>query len=488
MAGDVGDGRKGSSCRSEQHVGTIQQPLKESGSTTKQFVPLLVALVGLPARNKTAIAHSLARYLSWIGHSARVFSVSEYRRKWMEQYDNHDFFCPENEEAMELRKKCALEAMRDAANWVTSQHGEVAIIDGTNSTRSRRQSINQMFHDQMGWKVLFVESTVDDETILARNMEETRLNSPDYKEMSREKAINDFQMRIKHYYNLFETINNKNEGDLSYIKITNAGESILAHKLKGHLQSRILSFLSSYQPTPKTMYFSRHGESEFNVLGRIGGDADLSPRGRQYAASLARHINASPPPGLHIWTSEKRRTHQTVAGITASVEHWAALNELNAGVCEGMSYEEMQEQYPREFAWRDEDKLHYRYPWGESYADIMARVEPLLLELEQSGDGVLVVSHQAVLRVVLGYFLNKSPEEVPYLDVPLHTIVKLSSKGYDYQVEFTKLPVECVDTYRKKPKNCSPGRTADDALLTVPAHYDTHDYWQIEVSNEEMIK
>lgn len=457
MAGDIGDGyaRKGTSNPGGQHVGEIQQPLKEPAGSPPggQFAPLLVALVGLPARGKTAIAHSLARYLCWIGHSARVFSVSDYRRKWTEQYDNHDFFCPNNEEAMELRKKCALEAMRDAANWITSQNGEVAILDGTNSTRSRRHSIYQMFSEQMGCKVLFVESTIDDENILAKNMEETRRNSPDYKEMSQEKAITDFQLRIKHYLNLFETINPKSEGLYSYIKLLNAGESISGHRLNGNLQSRILAFLSSYQILPKTMYFSRHGESEYNVLGRIGGDTDLSPRGRQYAASLARHINAAPPPGLHIWTSEKRRTHQTVAGINAPVEHLAPLNELNAGICEGMSYEEMQEQYPREFAWRDEDKLQYRYPWGESYADIMARVEPLLLELEQNGDGVLVVSHQAVLRVILGYFLNKTPEEVPYLDVPLHTIIKLSSKGYAYQVDYTKLPVECVDTYRKKPKD-----------------------------------
>ena len=78
------------------------------------------------------------------------------------------------------------------------------------------------------------------------------------------------------------------------------------------------------------------------------------------------------------------------------------------GVCEGLTYEEMQEKFPQEFAWRDQDKLRYRYPWGESYVDIMARLDPVLLELEHE-DNVLVVSHQAVLRCILGYFLNKKP-------------------------------------------------------------------------------
>lgn len=72
-----------------------------------------------------------------------------------------------------------------------------------------------------------------------------------------------------------------------------------------------------------------------------------------------------------------------------------------------MSYEEMQDKFPREFAWRDQDKLRYRYPWGESYIDIMARLEPVLMELE-SEDNLLIISHQAVLRCILGYFLNKN--------------------------------------------------------------------------------
>lgn len=111
----------------------------------------------------------------------------------------------------------------------------------------------------------------------------------------------------------------------------------------------------------------------------------------------------------------------------------------------------MQEQYPREFAWRDQDKLHYRYPWGESYIDIMTRLEPVLMQLE-SEDNVLVVSHQAVLRCILGYFLDKPKDQLPYLEVPLHTIIKLTSEGYNYKMELIKLNVDCVDTNRKQPK------------------------------------
>lgn len=77
--------------------------------------------------------------------------------------------------------------------------------------------------------------------------------------------------------------------------------------------------------------FVQHGESENNVLGRIGGDADLSVRGRTYAAALARYFNHEERlKNLHVWTSELKRTQQTAQGIKAPIEPVPALNELYA--------------------------------------------------------------------------------------------------------------------------------------------------------------
>lgn len=41
------------------------------------------------------------------------------------------------------------------------------------------------------------------------------------------------------------------------------------------------------------------------------------------------------------------------------------LDELYAGVCDGLTYAEIKEKYPEEFARRQEDKLTYRYPRGK---------------------------------------------------------------------------------------------------------------------------
>lgn len=91
----------------------------------------------------------------------------------------------------------------------------------------------------------------------------------------------------------------------------------------------------------------QHGESEFNVLGKVGGDAVLSTRGERYAQALATKFNAMRIPDLRVLTSRLRRTIATARGVEAPQEHVAALNELHAGICEGLSYEEMQEHYPQ---------------------------------------------------------------------------------------------------------------------------------------------
>lgn len=65
--------------------------------------------------------------------------------------------------------------------------------------------------------------------------------------------------------------------------------------------------------------------------------------------------------------------------------------------------------------------------------------------------------HKNMWTFVLGYYHNFDrmlSDELPYINVPLHTVIKLTTEGYKCRLEFIKLNVECVDTYRKQPKVC----------------------------------
>ncbi|XP_021950362.1 6-phosphofructo-2-kinase/fructose-2,6-bisphosphatase isoform X3 [Folsomia candida] len=411
--------------------------------------PHIIAMVGLPARGKTYIAKKLSRYLNWIGINTRVFNLGEYRRQATTAYRSHEFFLMNNEEALAIRNKCASDALEDVIRWIESG-GEVAVFDATNTTRDRRKIIYEWIVQKTGYKLFFVESVCDDPNIVEQNIMEVKVNSPDYRDMENEKALSDFLQRISHYEDQYESMCEQAEAHYSFMKIFNTGEKILVHKHEGHIQSRIVYYLMNIHITPRTIYLTRHGETDFNQLGRIGGDSDLSARGRSYAKALSTFITEQDMPHLRVWTSWLKRTIQTASGIDAPQERWKALNEIDAGICEEMTYQEIQTKFPEEFAARDQSKFSYRYPRGESYEDLVARLEPVIMELERQ-ENVLVVGHQAVLRCLLAYFLDKASEELPYLEVPLHTVVKLVPVAYGCRVEYISLSVEAVDTHRPKP-------------------------------------
>lgn len=440
----------------------------------RQFSPLLVAFVGLPGRGKSLLAGRLARYLNYIGETAKVLDISEYRRKHMEKYGSHEIFRADNIPAWKLRQKSFHEALEDAKK-ILAEGTSITILDGPNVSLHQRQEIYDTFYTELGYRVMFIECVCEIPDMLERNFKDILSHSSDYREMPAEQALTDLTLKMAHYRAQYQSPTLGSHGELPCptVKLLDSGYGgVVAHGIVGVKESKILAYISNPKPAQQVIYFSRHGESEFNFLGKIGGDAPLSPRGRRYAQALAKHVNALNLKGLQVWTSVLQRTKVTAHGISANKLHLSNLNELDSGDCEGLTYEEMQEHHPKELAHRDCDKLNYRYPGGESYRDVMRRLEPVLLQLETESN-VMIISHQAVLRCILGYFLETPLDQVPYVKVPLHTIIKLTLEGHRYIIETVKMPIECVDTNRPRPTNCTVNRNTDEALKTVPNHFDT---------------
>jgi broad specificity phosphatase PhoE len=135
---------------------------------------------------------------------------------------------------------------------------------------------------------------------------------------------------------------------------------------------------------------------------KIGGDSGLSPAGKEFAQRLRgfmENLPAAQRPSA-VWTSTLRRTIQTARPLGAAWPQvqWRALDEIDAGACEGLTYAEIKAAQPDEYAARTQDKLRYRYPRGESYLDVIQRLEPVIIEIERQRSPVLIVAHQAVLR------------------------------------------------------------------------------------------
>jgi 6-phosphofructo-2-kinase/fructose-2,6-biphosphatase 2 len=78
-------------------------------------------------------------------------------------------------------------------------------------------------------------------------------------------------------------------------------------------------------------------------MGKIGGDSDLSSNGIEFAKKLPCFLKQHLIEGqsLTIWTSTFKRTIQTVKFMDFTKLHWKALDELDSGVCDGMTYDEI---------------------------------------------------------------------------------------------------------------------------------------------------
>ncbi|XP_028065218.1 probable fructose-2,6-bisphosphatase C732.02c [Camellia sinensis] len=123
--------------------------------------------------------------------------------------------------------------------------------------------------------------------------------------------------------------------------------------------------------TPRPILLTRHGESRDNVRGRIGSDSGLSllalglpiwsvdlitslngDTGEIYAKKLANFVEKrlKNERAASIWTSTLQRTILTAGSIVGFPKiQWRALKEINAGVCDGMTYEEIKKNMPEEY-------------------------------------------------------------------------------------------------------------------------------------------
>jgi broad specificity phosphatase PhoE/predicted kinase len=397
----------------------------------------VLVLVGLPARGKSYTSRRLARYLRWQGYATRVFNVGEKRRIALGGKQPASFFDPRNPEGREALQAIAAASLEDLVAWLDGE-GRIAILDATNSTRARRAWVKERCVEK-GFEVFFIELVNDDPDVIEANVRATKVTSPDYAGMDPERAVADFRQRIAHYASTYEPVGD-DEG--AYIKLIDRMRKIQTNRIDGYIPARIVFFLLNLQISERPVFLTRHGQSLDNLAGRIGGDSSIAPAGHEYARELAKHfdqrLGRSAP--LHVWSSALRRTIETAEPLGREVRQWRSLNEIQAGVCDGWTYEEIRERMPGEWEGRKRDKLRYRYPRGESYEDVISRLDKVLVEIERHREPVLVIAHQAVLRALYAYFVELPPERIPHVEIPLHTLIVLTPRAYDCVEQRLVLP------------------------------------------------
>ncbi len=178
-----------------------------------------------------------------------------------------------------------------------------------------------------------------------------------------------------------------------------------------------------------TLYYIRHGETDWNVAGRLQGrrDVPLDARGREQAthcgdilrdlfARERRDIGAldfvSSPLGRARSTMELARAALGLDAGRYRIE--PRLAEIGFGDWEGCTIAQLHERDPQRIAAREHDKWHFVPPGGESYEMVSARMGEWYESLQ--GDAV-VTAHGGTARGLMAYLGIAKPAAAPLLDI-----------------------------------------------------------------------
>lgn len=197
----------------------------------------------------------------------------------------------------------------------------------------------------------------------------------------------------------------------------------------------------------KNIYIIRHGQTEYNKKLIVQGqkiDADLNETGRKQAEDFYQKYKNVPFD--RIYTSELKRTHQSVAPfLKKGIKHTilSDLNEMNWGVFEGKPlvgeiYRQVSEIIVR---WKNGD-YNVKAGEGESPIEALQRMKSAFNTIfnENDDENILVCMHGRVLRILMCHFTGKQLRNMD--DFALHNL-GLYRIEYDTQTEKVDVKLYC---------------------------------------------
>lgn len=177
------------------------------------------------------------------------------------------------------------------------------------------------------------------------------------------------------------------------------------------------------------VYYIRHGETDWNVAGRLQGQRDipLNARGREQAMhcggvlrdlfardsmKLASFDYISSPLGRAIQTMALVREGLGLPGEGARID--PQLAEISFGDWEGFTIAELRNRDPQRIAAREHDKWRFVPPGGESYEAMAARMGAWHRGLTRDA---VVTAHGGTARGLMAYLGIAKPAAAPLVDI-----------------------------------------------------------------------
>ncbi|MEO8422088.1 MAG: histidine phosphatase family protein [Hyphomicrobium sp.] len=186
-----------------------------------------------------------------------------------------------------------------------------------------------------------------------------------------------------------------------------------------------------------TIYFIRHGETDWNAQSRYQGQADIpmNETGRAQARRNGEALRSLLPGITHCSyvaspLLRARETMEIVRGVIGlELSSYALdprLKEIHYGDWQGILAEDLPGIDAAGLEARARDTFRWRPTGGESYEDLMARSVGWLDGVAQD---TVVSGHGGISRVLRGHIYGLDAATVPELPVPQDRILVLQREG-----------------------------------------------------------
>lgn len=191
-----------------------------------------------------------------------------------------------------------------------------------------------------------------------------------------------------------------------------------------------------------TIYFVRHGQTDWNAEYRFQGQQDIpiNALGRQQATRNGETLRAvlPDPETFEFVASPLSRTRQTMQIIRDELglpqdeyQTDKRLLELNYGDWEGQTIDEMRQSHGEMSDARNRNKWEFVPPGdgAESYAMLAERFQPWLSETFKH---TVCVTHGGVLRCIWKLVGGMSVDEAGQLIIPQDRILRMQNQSLEW--------------------------------------------------------
>jgi len=199
------------------------------------------------------------------------------------------------------------------------------------------------------------------------------------------------------------------------------------------------------QPTavtvPTKLTLLRHAEVDTRYHGIFGGqiDMDLSPRGHDQAAALAKYLQSREFDA--IYASPMKRAQQTLQPLAAARKSppvtMPGLREVHFGDWTGLSFADIKAKFNLS-AWQWLDLLEQTaIPNAESVPEFRGRVEPHLRQILQDHPGgkIAIVCHGGTIRMLLSILLGLPLSRMAMFEIEYASVTEILLHPHKAEVQ-----------------------------------------------------